>query len=147
MKKHRFEIHGKYQGGLTGKGFFKGSHLEGEFSAPASLSGAGVGTNPEELLAAAANSCFLISLGASLGFQNVTVASIELKTEIEVQTEGELKFTSLTHYPKVALLKETTLETKKKVMACLAKAESFCLVSKAIRNNVTVTVHPEVISC
>jgi peroxiredoxin-like protein len=52
---------------MRGTGQFQIGSLQGEYSVPREMTGPGVGTNPEELLVAAAHTCYLMTLSALLG--------------------------------------------------------------------------------
>ena len=61
---HTFTLTGDWTGGLRGQGTLAVGGLASAISVPTVLGGPGAGTNPEELLTAAASSCYLITLAA-----------------------------------------------------------------------------------
>ena len=75
MVKHDFVVHTSWHGGREEIGKVKGDVISEQISIPSSLGGNGTGTNPDEMLVAAASSCYIISLAATLErllkFQNI----------------------------------------------------------------------------
>jgi osmotically inducible protein OsmC len=96
----------------------------------------GIGTNPEELLAAAHAGCFTMALSAQLAQANLTAESIETTCTINLEKQ-----------PDGFSITESRLEVKAKVPG--ANRESFdeavqqakigCPVSKLYKTNITLT--------
>lgn len=71
------------------------------YSAPASLNGKGVGTNPEELLISAVGACFSLTLAAILSVRKLPAASLEVAVDGVVAHGPALEFRSVTVHPSV----------------------------------------------
>lgn len=144
MSEHIYEIISEYAGGLNGKGRIQGSGLEVSFSAPSDLGGLGLGTNPEELLAAASSACFLITFAATCQFQKINYARVTNRTEVQADNDkGKLRILAINHFP-VVYVSESNPEDLKKVEGALGRAESMCMVSQALQPNVRLNVKAKV---
>lgn len=141
---HQYQIKASWVGGLEGSGRLLSPGLETVFSAPKNLRGAGIGSNPEELLLAAAGSCFLITLGAVLARAGITVDAIRLKSELTLATSGSLKVESIHHRPEIELAADAASSVER-VREAVKKAEAYCLVSQAMKGNAEIHVSPEII--
>lgn len=136
-----FSVSATWTGDLRGQGSLAASPgREWPIAVPQALGGTGDGTNPEELILGAAASCFLITFSAVASRQQLPVARAHVTTKGDVSTDGGLTLKSVTHHPHVELLPGATVEDRAKVDAALLRAEQFCLVSRAMKNNVAVTV-------
>jgi osmotically inducible protein OsmC len=72
-----FEVQLNWSGtGRQGAGLIDTDDLVLDFSAPASMGGRGVGTNPEELLVSAVSACYTATLFAVLERAGLTVHSL-----------------------------------------------------------------------
>jgi len=138
--KHHFESKARWQGSFGGEGSLKARGLETNFTVPTELRGKGTGTNPEELLLGAASSCFLITLGIVLGFQNIEVKEILLVSELEVEFDKALSAKSLTHRPTVIVERAITPEIAQTIAASVRRAEEQCFIARALKGNVAVSV-------
>lgn len=77
MSDVRFEIELRWSGtGRAGAGQILTDDLELELSAPESMGGRGVGTNPEELLVSAVSSCYTATLFGVLDRAKLPVDSL-----------------------------------------------------------------------
>ena len=70
MVKHDFVVHTSWRGGREEIGKVNGDVISEQIS---SLGGNGTGTNPDEMLVAAASSCYIISLAATLEKLNLLI--------------------------------------------------------------------------
>ena len=92
----------------------------------------GVGTNPEELVAAAHAGCFSMKLSFVLGGAGFTAESIETQCEITLDpaagaiTESHLTLTA--SIPGIS---------KEKFEECVADAKANCPISKLLNTNIT----------
>lgn len=142
---HQYEVKASWAGGLEGYGRFLTPAFESVFSAPKNLRGSGLGTNPEELLLAAAATCFLITLGAVLSRAGVTLESIQMKSELVLATEGALKVQAIHHRPEIEIAGDGAENQVDRVREAVKKAEAFCLVATALKGNVEIRVSPEIL--
>jgi len=142
MSEHRFILTAEWSGGLHGTGEIRTSSVMSPISVPAGLGGPGLGTNPEDLLLGAAATCYLITLGAILHKQGIE--QLELTSEIVVDTAPVMKVKQLIHRPRIqagANVSETQLD---KIRKAANRAELTCMISKAMRGNVEISVEPEI---
>ncbi|WP_035671061.1 OsmC family peroxiredoxin [Flavobacterium sp. 83] len=93
---------------------------------------AGVGTNPEELIAAAHSGCFTMQLSAYITEGGFEIESIETKCDIEL-VEGTIITSHLTVNAKV---KEITDDVFQQLVT---KAEKNCPVSKLLNAAISTT--------
>ena len=90
----------------------------------------GVGTNPEELIAAAHAGCFTMKLSFSLNEAGFTADEIETKCEITLDN-GAITQSHLTVKAKIPEI------TQEKFEAAVKDAEQNCPVSKLLKANIT----------
>ena len=92
----------------------------------------GVGTNPEELIAAAHAGCFSMKLSFVLGAAGFTTDAIETKCEITLDN-GAITNSHLILNAKVAGI------TKEKFEECANEAKANCPISKLLNTNITLS--------
>lgn len=142
MSEHRFHMEADWQGGRLSTGTIKGEGLQASISVPAKLGGPGKGTNPEELLISSAMTCYLITLAAILDKRKIPVHSITLQSEGKLTVEeGNLGFRAIIHRPLVRLMEQSE-EIIQNATHAAHRAEQVCMISKALRGNVEITVEP-----
>lgn len=112
-----------------------------DISSPAGLGGPGVGTNPEELLLAAAAGCYLITLRTILQNRGIQYTQIEMSSRGFVESDHGLRFDRIEHHPLIVL---ESAEDEAQVKKYAMHAVHACMVSAAIRGNVAITVEPQV---
>ena len=91
----------------------------------------GIGTNPEELIAAAHAGCFSLKLSFVLGAAGFTPDSIDTKCEITLDA-GVITKSHLIVTAKVPTI------TKEKFAEVAAEAKVGCLVSKLLNTEITM---------
>lgn len=144
MEEHRFQLKATWEGGLAGTGTLSGKGLKTAISVPSEMNGPGVGTNPEELLIGAAMNCYIITLAAVLQRRGLQVKSLSLQSEGLVVVEGgKQSFQQIIHRPHL-LLAEADAEQIKQAEQATHRAEQACMISKALRGNVEITVEPSI---
>jgi peroxiredoxin-like protein len=142
---HHFELTGTWHGGLMGEGRIASGGLETKISVPASLQGPGHGSNPEELLLAAASTCYLITLGAILERRGISAAKIELSSVGTVFADkGTLRFQKIVHRPRITLPAGSTEEQIETARTATERAEKACMISQSLRGNVEFAIEPTV---
>lgn len=92
----------------------------------------GIGTNPEELIAAAHAGCFTMQLSAYIGEEGFEVESIETKCEIDL-VDGTIITSHLTVNAKVQGISEDVFQQQ------VTKAEKNCPVSKVLNAAISTT--------
>ncbi|WP_026705395.1 OsmC family peroxiredoxin [Flavobacterium soli] len=90
----------------------------------------GIGTNPEELIAAAHSGCFTMQLSAYITEEGFEVESLETKCDVDFQ-DGSVVGSHLTVTGKV---KEITDE---KFQELVTKAENNCPISRLLDTKIT----------
>lgn len=92
----------------------------------------GVGTNPEELIAAAHSGCFTMKLSFVLSGAGFPPANIDTKCEITLDpAKGEITQSHLTVNAKVPGI------SKEKFEECVEDAKKNCPISKLLNTNIT----------
>jgi osmotically inducible protein OsmC len=94
----------------------------------------GVGTNPEELIAAAHAGCFVMKLSFILGAAGFTPESLEAKCEITF-VEGTLSKSHLILTAKVPGIEDA------KFQECVKDAEQNCPISKLLGKGLEISSH------
>lgn len=92
----------------------------------------GVGTNPEELIAAAHSGCFTMQLSAFVGEAGHEIESIETKCDIDFQ-DGSVVGSHLTVHAKIKGINDTDFQE------LVTKAEKNCPISKLLNTKITST--------
>lgn len=92
----------------------------------------GVGTNPEELIAAAHAGCFSMKLAFVLGAAGFTPETIDTRCDVTLNREkGLIEASHLTVSAKVPGI------TKEKFEECVKTAETTCPISATLKSNIT----------
>lgn len=92
----------------------------------------GVGTNPEELVAAAHAGCFTMKLSLNIDAAGFTADKLETKCEINLENGAIIN----SHLTLVAKIKGIT---KEKFDEVVADAEKNCPISKLLNTKITVS--------
>jgi osmotically inducible protein OsmC len=90
----------------------------------------GVGTNPEELIAAAHSGCFTMQLSAYIGEAGHEIDSIETKCVVDFQ-DGSVVSSHLSVQAKVQGISEADFQE------LVTKAEKNCPISKLLNTKIT----------
>ncbi|OCT15002.1 hypothetical protein A8709_12845 [Paenibacillus pectinilyticus] len=142
MSEHRFELRASWSGGLDGTGHIQAGNLTTPISVPRELNGPGTGSNPEEMLLGAAATCYIITLGTLL--QRAEIISLELHSHIYVEDKPTMKVNAITHHPLIIMPPHTSQDQLDKISKAAHRAEQTCMISKALRGNVNVSVEPDI---
>ncbi len=137
---HVFRLESTWNGGRNNIGEIKCGQLNTKVSIPKEMNGPGVGTNPDEMLLSAASTCYLISLATMLDYSKIK-ASLSLHSEGIVQTSNHIfTYKKIIHNIKIFLQDDS--EQNIRIANRLAlKAEKSCMISKALKGNVEITVN------
>ncbi len=144
MIMHDFKVQTNWENGRSSIGDFKADHIDGKISIPSELGGPGDASNPDELLVAAASSCYIISLAAALERARFTNVKITLNSvgTASLSKSGKFKMETITHYPTVST--DDTEKLEKRIEKLIEIADNNCMVSNAIRGNVEIIVKPTI---
>ncbi|WP_176222097.1 OsmC family protein [Tuberibacillus sp. Marseille-P3662] len=146
MTEYRFHLKGEYEGGRDGAGTIDVHGLKTKVSFDSQMGGQGVGTNPDEMLVGSVATCYMMTLAARLTNRNINYVKTDIESEGIVVKDDGLRFEQITHYPTITLDKSTSSETIKDVTDLAYEAESHCMIGNALRGNVDITVHPQVVT-
>ncbi|KIL40000.1 hypothetical protein SD70_16635 [Gordoniibacillus kamchatkensis] len=137
----RFTLQGVWSGGRRGVGSISTRGMTAQVSIPADMGGPGIGTNPDELLLAAAANCYLITLASVLENRKLPMRRLTLVSEGEVEREGgRLTYRRIVHRPTIELDGELSAERREEALLAAERAEKACMISQAVRGNVEVAV-------
>lgn len=137
---HTFLLHTQWNGGRNAVGELQADRLTTKISIPPEMDGPGIGTNPDEMLLGAAATCYIISLAAMLERTKID-ASLKMKSEGIVDvTNGVFTYEQIIHHVTITL-KNTSDNNQKMAERLAIKAESTCMISKALKGNVTIHLH------
>jgi peroxiredoxin-like protein len=141
---HRFEIDASWSGDGAGEGRVRlGDSVSLPVAGATSLSGAGTGTNPEELLLAATAACFLNTWAIFLKKLAIPFSEPSLAASCDVGPDpaGGFRVSGLTVRARVPAAVLAAQRTQ--VEKTLSLAEKYCIVSKVIRAGVPMKVEIE----
>jgi len=96
----------------------------------------GVGTNPEELLAAAHAGCFTMAVSAQLAGVALTAESLETVCTITLEKQADGLAITESHLELKARIPGATRE---QFETCVNNAKTGCPVSKLYKTNITLT--------
>lgn len=139
MTQHKFTMDLTWSEGRNGIGNLMAHNLQTKISIPREMNGPGIGTNPDEMLLGAAATCYIISLAAMLERTSIK-ATLEMQSDGIVDvTNGVFTYKQIIHHLTIKLADKTE---KNQVMAkrLALKAETTCMISKALKGNVEVLV-------
>ncbi|PTJ77419.1 peroxiredoxin [Staphylococcus simulans] len=141
MAEHDFIVTTQWSGGRDETGTVKGDVLNESISIPSSLGGVGEGTNPDEMLIAAASSCYIISLAATLERAHFTDISINQSSVGTASlNNGKFKMEKITHHPKITVDVHQKEVLEKRLDKLLKIADNNCMISNSIRGNVEIEI-------
>ena len=131
-----------WKGGLKGQGDFRGqTGLAGQYSASSRFEN-GVGSNPEELLAAAEAACFSMAFAFSLAKGGYEPTSVETTAECSIERQGEgWKITRIMLRTRAVVPNVESAEFQSIANA----AKEGCPVSGALKGNVQIDLDAQLV--
>ena len=98
------------------------------------MDGPGVGTNPDEMLLGAASTCYSITLAAMLERNDIPLEhlKVDAKGVVDV-TKGIFTYEKITYH---VAMKLTKASDEVKAIKLAKRAESSCMISRAIQGNI-----------
>ena len=139
MALHHFKLHAHWPGGRNDSGIIESGNLHTKISIPKEMDGPGIGTNPDEMLLGAAATCYIITLAAMLERGSIDKESLTMESEAIVDvTNGVFTYKKIIHKPKLLLTERADEKALEKARRLCEKAESSCMISRAIKGNVEV---------
>lgn len=144
-ERHSFHISSTWLGNSDGDGVIDCNGRTVDYGVPVSLGGKEGRSNPEEMLIAAVASCYCITLAIIGERKRLPIERIDLEASGEIvrQPDKTLKFESITLRPRIHLPGADEAQQKSALDAA-QKAEVYCLVSRALRGSVEISVDPTV---
>ena len=139
MAEHYFHLTANWPGLRNDVGTIDAGNLKTEVSIPPEMDGPGIGTNPDEMLLGAAATCYIITLAAmmersGLEKEDLTMESVGI---VDV-TNGVITYKKIIHKPLILLKAKATERDKSLALRLAEKAETSCMISRAIQGNVQV---------
>ncbi|MFF2289879.1 OsmC family protein [Peribacillus butanolivorans] len=142
MTIHHFHLSAEWPGGRNDIGTIQSGNLQTQISVPTEMEGPGIGTNPDEMLLGAASTCYIITFAAMLERSKIEKVSLTMQSEALVDvTNGVFTYKKIIHRPTLVLASITSEKEAEKARKLAVKAESSCMISRAIKGNVEVELN------
>lgn len=142
MAKHHFHLQANWPGGRNEVGTIEAGQLKTNISIPPEMDGPGAGTNPDEMLLGAAATCYIITLAAMLERSGIHQEALTMESEAIVDvTNGVFTYEKIIHKPHVIVTPEFAAQ-EEKINRLIKKAETSCMISRAIQGNVEIELEP-----
>ena len=146
MAEHIFKLKADWPGLRNDVGVIESGNLKTKISIPPEMDGPGVGTNPDEMLLGAAATCYIISLAAMLERSGIDKDSLTMDSEATVDvTNGVFTYKRIVHKPRLVLAAGTDEKKLSLARRLTEKAETSCMISRAIKGNVEIGLEAEVL--
>lgn len=143
MAKHHFHLQANWPGGRNEVGKIESGQLKTKISIPPEMDGPGVGTNPDEMLLGAAATCYIITLAAMFERSGIRQEALTMESEAVVDvTNGVFTYEKIIHKPHVIITPEFAAQ-EEKINRLIKKAETSCMISRAIQGNVEIELDPQ----
>ncbi|MDP4085918.1 MAG: OsmC family protein [Bacillota bacterium] len=137
MAEHHFHLKANWPGLRNDVGDIAAGNLVTKISIPPEMDGPGVGTNPDEMLLGAAATCYIITLAAMMERSHLEKIQLKMESEAIVDvTNGVFTYKKIIHHPEIILKKDATEEDLILAKRLAEKAESSCMISRAVKGNV-----------
>ena len=132
----------EWKGGVKGQGTFSGqTGIGGQYNFSSRFEN-GVGSNPEELLAAAEAACFSMALAFALDKQGHPATSVQTKADCTIEKQGEgFKITRMMLHVQAAV---PGVDAAKFQSIAQATKEG-CPVSTALKGNVQLDIEAKLV--
>jgi len=145
MALHHFHLRADWPGLRNDVGTIEAGNLKTEISIPPEMDGPGIGTNPDEMLLGAAATCYIISLAAMMQRSGLEKQSLTMESEGIVDvTDGIFTYKKIIHRPLIVLKEDATERDRSLAQRLAEKAESSCMISRAIAGNVELELEAKI---
>lgn len=139
MAEHLFHLTADWPGLRNDVGTIEAGNLKTEVSIPPEMDGPGVGTNPDEMLLGAAATCYIITLAAMMERSKLDKETLTMESVGVVDvTKGVITYKKIIHKPHIVLKSDATVKDEALALKLAEKAETSCMISRAIQGNVVV---------
>ena len=146
MAKHHFYLQADWPGKRNDIGRIESGNLKTEISIPKEMEGPGAGTNPDEMLLGAAATCYIITLAAMMERSGLEKESLTMESEAVVDvTGGVFTYEKIIHRPLIRLPKEAAQKEAELAERLAKKAETSCMISRAVQGNVAIELEPKIV--
>jgi peroxiredoxin-like protein len=147
VAKHSFHLTADWPGLRNDVGEIEAGNLKTQISIPPEMDGPGVGTNPDEMLLGAAATCYIITLAAMMERSKLDKESLTMESEGIVDvTNGVITYERIIHRPRVVLKADASEKDFSLAQKLAEKAESSCMISRAVKGNVEIELQAEIIA-
>jgi peroxiredoxin-like protein len=137
MAEHHFHLKANWPGLRNDVGEIEAGNLKTKVSIPSEMDGPGIGTNPDEMLLGAASTCYIITLAAMMERSHLEKESLMMESEAIVDvTKGVFTYKKIIHRPHLILKADASEKDYELALKLAKKAESSCMISRAIKGNV-----------
>lgn len=145
MAEHRFYLKANWPGSRNDVGEIESGNLKTQVSIPPEMDGPGIGTNPDEMLLGAAATCYIITLAAMMERSQLEKESLTMQSEGIVDvTKGIITYKKIIHRPHIVLKMNASDKDQLLAHKLAKKAETSCMISRAIRGNVEIQLEANV---
>lgn len=145
MAEHQFFLKAHWPGLRNDVGEIETGNLRTKVSIPPEMDGPGVGTNPDEMLLAAAATCYIITLAAMMERSGLQKQDLTMESEGIVDvTKGVITYKKIIHRPRILLLADALEKDVLLAEKLAKKAETSCMISRAIQGNVEIVLETRV---
>lgn len=145
MALHSFHLTANWPGLRNDIGEIESGNLKTQISIPPEMDGPGIGTNPDEMLLGAAATCYIITLAAMMQRSNLDKESLTMESEGIVDVEkGVITYKKIIHRPHVVLKADASQKDFALAHRLAEKAESSCMISRAIKGNVELELQADI---
>lgn len=145
---HEYPVVVNWTGGRDGHGDVTAgrSGEQVDVAVPPEFQGPGGATNPEELLTSAIASCYTITFGIIAANRKLPVQNLKVDAVGEVEQQGaSFTYRKVSIRPTITVDAAATDEQIAAVQEFAHKADSYCIVTNAVRGKVEVAVEPTVV--
>jgi peroxiredoxin-like protein len=147
LAEHHFHLKANWPGLRNDVGEIEAGNLVTKVSIPPEMDGPGVGTNPDEMLLGAAATCYIITLAAMMERSKLEKISLTMESEGIVDvTKGVITYKKIIHRPCIVLKSDATERDIQLAHKLAEKAETSCMISRAIKGNVEVVLEANILT-
>jgi len=146
MTQHHFYLKADWPGLRNDIGTIDAGNLKTKISIPPEMDGPGIGTNPDEMLLGAAATCYIITLAAMMERSKLEKVALTMESVGVVDvTNGVITYKKIIHKPQIVLKQDATEKDESLARKLAEKAETSCMISRAIKGNVEIELDATVI--
>jgi peroxiredoxin-like protein len=145
MAEHHFHLKARWPRLRNGVGEIQAGNLHTKVSIPPEMDGPGIGTNPDEMLLGAAATCYIITLAAMMELSKLDKVDLTMESEGIVDvTKGIITYKKIIHRPRIVLKHDATEQHRALALKLAEKAETSCMISRAVRGNIEIVLEPTI---